>query len=139
MKNEKILGGPSPTEGASAGSSAPDAASHAAPTPGPWFVNVVEQFDSDNRPFGSIAYIKADTGHKEIAVIYGDDDQKANAHLIAAAPELLEYARLEEAIADFDCPHDADERCRCGRTIDLMVARAHKMRIAAIAKAEGRS
>ena len=63
----------------------------------------------------------------------------ANAHLIAAAPDLLEYAQLEEAIEDFDCPHDSDGGCDCGQRHDAMYRRARALRRAAIAKAEGLS
>lgn len=53
-------------------------------TQGPWTATIVlTDFG------GSIAYIKADTGHKEIAVMYSDEQQTANARLISAAPELL--------------------------------------------------
>jgi hypothetical protein len=65
------------------------------------------------------------------------EESLANAHLIAAAPELLEYARLEEAVEEFDCPHDAEARCDCGPRQDAMFRRARQLRKAAIAKAEG--
>lgn len=64
--------------------------------------------------------------------------ETANAHLIAAAPELLEYALLEEAVEEFDCPHDAEARCDCGPRHDAMFRRARELRKRAIAKAEGR-
>lgn len=57
--------------------------------------------------------------------------------LHAAAPDLLAYAVLEQEIADFDCPHDAEARCDCGSRHNAMIARAEKMREAAIQKAEG--
>lgn len=52
-------------------------------TPGPWTFNI--------RPShcGSIAYVTTDRDRIEICVLYGDDQQIANARLIAAAPELL--------------------------------------------------
>ena len=72
------------TAGEGVSVSASDAASHAAPTftPGPWFVCHTN----------FISYVKADTGHKEIAVLYADAgaEKQANAHLISAAPELYE-------------------------------------------------
>lgn len=105
-------------------------------TPGPWTVKIVPQVDYSGNPIGAIAYIKADTGHKEIAVLYGDDAQAANAHVIAVAPELLAYAKLEQQIDEFDCPHDAEARCRCGEVANQMIGRARELRAALIAKAE---
>ena len=66
-------------------------------TPGPWAVNVVttttENCSGQIVQRGGIAYIKADTGHEEVAVLYSEKNQSANAHLIAAAPELYESLR----------------------------------------------
>jgi hypothetical protein len=62
----------------------------------------------------------------------------ANAHLIAAAPDLLEYAKLEQQIMDFECDHASEDRCNCGEIVEKMVRRVEAMRVAAIAKAEGR-
>lgn len=47
-------------------------------TPGPWTIKKAE----------FIYYIKADTDHKEVAVMYADADRSANANLIAAAPDI---------------------------------------------------
>ena len=66
-------------------------ASQGGHTPGPWTIT----------RSSFITYIKADTGHKEIAVMYAESgvDKKANAHLIAAAPELLAAAKMIASFA----------------------------------------
>jgi hypothetical protein len=38
------------------------------------------------------------------------------------------YAELEAALEDFDCPHDAEGQCDCGRRQHDMYLRARKMR-----------
>ena len=67
-------------------------------TPGTWFVRYVE----GDRGAGGIAYIKADTGHREVCVIYCDDPahQMADAQAISAVPDLI--AALRDLLADID-------------------------------------
>ena len=80
-------------------------------TPGPWEA-------SHREDSSGISYVTADTRHIEVAVSYSRNH--ADAHLIAAAPELLELARnVAEHFADTDAPLGA-------------------VALAAIAKAEGR-
>lgn len=86
MNDEKLLGADA-AEVALAGSIDSDAASHAEPTPGPWKVYDdgtmwVAPLDQD------AAIICSLEPHGEEFVYSLEDD--ANAHLIAAAPELLE-------------------------------------------------
>lgn len=97
-------------------------------TPGPW----------TSRPFGdSFAVMVSD---KRVAYCYGafadwdKETAEANAHLIAAAPELLEALKemceMHGGIHDEDCPED--DTCGC-------YGKAFNDRInAVIAKAEGR-
>lgn len=87
--------------------------SHAAPTPGPWVIRFdFNVFGGDGRLVASAG------GHANNVTPLGTDaENRANAHLIAAAPELLEALKL--IVEHFGDP--------------LKVARA------AIAKAEGRS
>ena len=61
-------------------------------TPGPWRQGGVKEFCST----GKCREIVADEGH--ICLVYGteDEDNKANARLIAAAPDLLEACELFE-------------------------------------------
>lgn len=78
-------------------------------TPGPWTVNDVS--------------IEADGGLVALAYARGKGSMKANARLIAAAPELLEALKAVERHNDNPCRFDA--------YVDRIV-------IDAIAKAEGR-
>lgn len=58
-------------------------------TPGPWFVH-------DNHPQHACYHIGPDDcGPLDVATVYspGDEEADANAHLIAAAPEM--YAQLD--------------------------------------------
>lgn len=52
---------------------------------------------------GTVIYIKGDTGHREVAVIYGDSPQKfADARVILAGPALLSaLKRAVETIRAF--------------------------------------
>lgn len=115
-------------------------------TPGPWSVGG-EPYDDWGMVRGLDGGPVADAG---MCFRYTDEEATqacrdhstppvvlANARLIAAAPELLEYARLEEAVEEFECPHDAEARCDCGPRHDAMYQRARKLRKAAIAKASG--
>jgi len=69
-------------------------------------------------------------------------EAEANAAFIVRAcnahDELLAYAKFEQQIETFDCPHEAEDRCQCGKRFQDLCARASTMRDAAIAKAEGR-
>lgn len=71
-------------------------------TPGPWTLA-----DPSYMAEG-VEYVMAGTNEEgwqpEIAVIYGDENQKSNALLIAAAPELLAAAQM---IIE-TCPCDND-------------------------------
>ena len=78
-------------------------------TPGPWTVV------TRHTPNGVVRYIKADTGHREIAVLYEDDRQEANASLVAAAPDLLTALRAVYGIWH-------DWTVEGNRTYDLMTA-----------------
>jgi len=108
-------------------------------SPGPWTVNLVEVQHADG--VSLIAYIKADTGHREIAVLYNDEDRVANARLIAAAPTMLEA--LREIIADAYYVENPGGTPICTHCQELE-GDPHdpdcsmQFVIAAIAKAEGR-
>lgn len=59
-------------------------------TPGPWF-------HGDKHPHEEIRYVESAPGLQDIATLYlhvylHDDEQKANAQLIAAAPDLYDFA-----------------------------------------------
>ena len=92
-------------------------------TPGPW--KVYDDGDMWIAPSDGDAPIVCDIcPHGEEFVYSLEDD--ANAHLIAAAPELLEALKVAQAwIADESCP------CEGCEAVNDQIA-------AAIAKAEGR-
>jgi hypothetical protein len=119
MADEKDHGGTSLTAGDAVSVSASDAASHAAPThtPGPWL-----SFDS-----GTLV-ISASPGDALIADLDGsevdtNEEREANAHLIAAAPEL--YAVVKAYVVA--CKEQ-----------DIKLGSITGDAIAALAKAEGR-
>ena len=56
--------------------------------------------------------------------------------LAAIAGEMLKYCKLEEVIENFDCPHDAEERCACVRRLDAMINSARAWRKEALKNAE---
>ncbi len=65
-------------------------------TPGPWFVSTATHLT-----LGAILAVSAKEGDGVDAVcivdlLPGDEESKANAHLIAAAPDLLEALKLCE-------------------------------------------
>ena len=98
-------------------------------TPGPWTI------DSEGNLYGNIGIIRPYIGN--LCDDYNDEQSKANARLIAAAPELL--AALKCALADLEGSLQAHEQMdRLAHDWD-----AHKQSIdeasAAIAKAEGRA
>jgi hypothetical protein len=106
-------------------------------TPGPWEVNTLNGrlpiVRRSNRPYGEASTysssIKAANGH--VCVLdfgYGKAaEDEANAHLIAAAPELL--AALRRFVELYDGVRDS-----IGPSVTATLTRAE----AAIAKAEGR-
>ena len=96
-------------------------ATNTGPTPGPWTVSRVET------EHGAICYIKADTGHREVAVLYTDGEQDANARLIASAPDLL------DALRAFCGDYEATPT-----TNDVSLKAAYRHALDVIAKAEGR-
>lgn len=53
-------------------------------TPGPW-TQTAHAVQS-----GYVSYIKGNADHDEVAVLYSDERQAANALLIAAAPDMLD-------------------------------------------------
>ena len=89
-------------------------------TPGPWRQGGVKE----NFLIGKCREIVADDGR--IGLVYGitDEDCKANARLVEAAPELL--AALEHMRWCQSCADGSWEDCECGR-----------MAIDAIKKAKG--
>ena len=88
-------------------------------TPGPWHLLITRD---NNSLFTHYVWPASDIDSCRIAAVYGE----ANAHLIAAAPELLEACK--NALRTFgyyaDAGHDVDE------PMDMLEA--------AIAKAEGK-
>ena len=61
-------------------------------SPGPWAFTIKDLGET-----GKIAYVTADNGHDEIAVLYLNDTEErleANARLIAAVTDLLEACTL---------------------------------------------
>jgi len=98
-------------------------------TPGPW------RFDTED---GGVRYVTASNGAITVAVPHGppgncvevEPEHIANAHLIAAAPEMLDALKKARSWAGqyFELPaHEAAANIMCG-VLD-----------AAIAKAEGRA
>lgn len=69
-------------------SSAPAKPAH---TPGPW-----KDTDRNDHPKAMDGYVKIDAERQGIAYVFGDtkSEREANAHLIAAAPELLAVLRI---------------------------------------------
>lgn len=131
MREDKNDLGATPQRSMEAGSIEPDAAT-ARHTEGPWRVRVTGCDTPLGSALGTITYIES--GDVEIAVMYDDTDQAANAHLIAAAPEMYEALKAHDAYmldAGYSGPDDS--------------ALHHKAAFnwtrvrAAIAKAEGRS
>lgn len=72
-------------------------------TPGPWEVERIEIFGRHDREGTAdiVLWDEDQEGYEVVvpAVDYDDEKSKANAHLIAAAPELFEH--LTEAAAQF--------------------------------------
>ena len=91
-------------------------------TPGPWHVTkgpAAREIRADDGPYIASVY--------DIAVTYGE--RNANARLIAAAPELLDAARLAV---------DAIGQTRDDFGLKVELEKAYLALRAAIAKAEGR-
>lgn len=139
-ENEKILG----ADAAAVGNDtavAPAAASHAAHTPGPWTLRLwmvetahgkIPNVNNDGGRYvmaedGRIALVDCRTDFKRGGHLTVCAERDANAHLIAAAPELLEALKAALLIMRHVCTELGVEHCvRCKAA-------------AAIAKAEGRS
>ena len=121
-QTKKALGAQSATEDVSTGASAPDVASHAAHTPGPWRWFVSDSIDTSQPHIKTIVGANGQ-GFALTVGLYMQEDA-ANAHLIAAAPDLL--AALKAVIANH-CPNDRVFCGSCSAARDI------------IAKAEGRS
>ena len=104
-------------------------------TPGPW---------DDASRYDNISTIRIFAGNHYIATVGGPDDDfsetDANAHLIAAAPDL--YAACKRALAFKFGLGDLTLACAPGETDRECVNRHHReataLLEAAIAKAEGR-
>lgn len=65
---------------------------------GEWVIRMVD---------GKFAIMRHDTGYGICSTVMRDDTDKANAHLIAAAPSM--YAALESILMDWDLePSDMD-------------------------------
>ena len=94
-------------------------------TPGPWYCNRL--IDSSGTPYATNYTAHIDIGVCMIWAPVGNKEQEANAHLISAAPELLEALKLcvdfIEIASIVEAPWDWEP---------IKEARA------AIAKAEGR-
>lgn len=100
-------------------------------TPGPW---VVEERPPNMR----VIFAGLTTDRRPAPCVLMDGDQEANAHLIAAAPEMLEALKvvtdtLIEWLPRLRGQREAEEMSRA------YVAGQIAMAQAAIAKAEGRS
>jgi len=101
-------------------------------TPGPWSIcwtmydNRPVNFDIVASPYGSIRPIAVSKWKTDWSEVEGEE-LKANAHLIAAAPELFKACRIALRYWHSDHPND---------TVEWHVARARIE--AALAKAEGR-
>lgn len=94
-------------------------------TPAPW--------DVGNQPSNAIAWRVVASDDRDVAHVFGSGAQsKANAHLIAAAPDLLEALKSLQAIM---CDPENNPSF-AGSDGDRTVAREA---FAAIAKAEGRT
>jgi hypothetical protein len=113
-----------------------DAASHAEPTPGPWHI--------DRIAAGPSLYVIASDGEDVARVRGGGKDSRPNAHLIAAAPDLLTAckearevsAHMMRFIAD-NVPTDA--MLRFAESMENAAFAGFGVRLQdAIAKAEGR-
>jgi len=113
-------------------------------TPGPW----VASFESVDPEWAAITTV----GGSVIANVNADSRQQANAHLIAAAPDMLEALRLHKAWSDSeragpDYGGQTRDTHPCGEAIwrawwDFQLdicERAQKATDAALSKAEGRS
>ena len=139
--NDEKLSGADAAAVAAAEPVASDQLSHVAPmhTTGPWQARITGCDTPSGAALGTITYIES--GDVEIAVMYDDTDQIANAHLIAAAPELLEVARMVDRASMCGTKSDPPEswigwQWSGGGT--QAAYRIKELARAAIAKAEGR-
>lgn len=104
-------------------------------TPGPWTFTMRQQKqECCGKVMSSIGYVKADSDHVEIAVLYKSDErQEANARLIAAAPDLLDA--LKHILEYDDGPIHSGSRD--GYEWHGRAPRVWEAARAAISKAEG--
>jgi hypothetical protein len=101
-----------------------DAASHAEPTPGPWHI--------DRIAAGPSLYVIASDGEDVARVRGGGKDSRPNAHLIAAAPDLLTACKEAREVSAHMMRFIADNV-----PTDAMLRFGVRLQDA-IAKAEGR-
>lgn len=142
MSDEKILGAPSATEVVSAGSIASDAAPHAAHTPGPWTAE--RQVSREGKSLGWIVnHANGRIGWSSYATSEPNEGESAphtqggaNAHLIAAAPELLTALKAAQLWVVFCQAHMSDPHTH-PQALENIKADRELIRLA-IAKAEGR-
>ena len=114
-------------------------------TPGPWITKTTEQ--KRTYPKGNIEIISTDDKYcGEVAILYSENwgpngMDKANASLIAAAPELLEalssllnfsFTSKYDNLIDSGCEENV-----AGHTVSAKLHEIHKRGREAIAKAEG--
>ena len=108
-------------------------------TPGPW----VEKRHGYPTLYESHSFVE-DSHGSPICGLWmpdGADEQKANARLIAAAPELLEVARLGFHLSTYAaCCHDYNERNTREWVDELraLIENFQPIAEAALAKAEGK-
>lgn len=102
-------------------------------TPGPWVIEDSVKGWDDN------VAIKSEDGEYIGLVSWLNDEQKPNAHLIAAAPDLLEALQKCQTVLEWvveqaggpQCEHEGGVVCFCQENAAISTARA------AIAKATG--
>ena len=109
-------------------------------TPGPWFA--VAAADGETYISDSNAIV----GGRIIArtTFVDDEEEDANARLIAAAPDLLKAldaceTALAPVMANHACGDVPDSRPRCGECLGCMNWATWQMAVSALAKARGAS
>jgi hypothetical protein len=107
-------------------------------TPGPWEIEQIGVATTINGNGGIVAEVYSDTGNQQ--------EEDANARLIAAAPDMLEALKALEEVSQqlawvshlASVPERRNEYLAEASKADEMNDRAVDMRRAAIAKAEGK-